>query len=98
MAANLDADPPPKTSASMRYAGMGFDFAAAVAGFCILGWWIDRHWQIENHWGLLICAFLGLIGGTYNFIRQAIQASREANEAARRQRDDAASDNDRSKG
>jgi len=73
------SDPNPKsyTGGSMKYAGMGFEFASAVGGFCVVGWWIDRHWQIENHKGLLICAGLGMIGGLYNFIRQAMAATAE---------------------
>ena len=70
-----------------RYAGMGLEFAGAVCGFCLLGWWIDHHWQIEDHWGLLICALLGLIGGMYNLIRQALAAGREAAEWDRRRAD-----------
>ena len=62
---------------SMKYAGMGFEFASAVGGFCLLGWWIDRHWQIENNRALLICAALGMVGGLYNFIRQAMAATAE---------------------
>ncbi len=63
-------------------AGLGVNFAGAVGGFCLLGYWIDRHWQIERHWGLLICALLGLVGGMYNMIRQALQVS---NAASRRE-------------
>jgi len=61
-----------------RYAGMGVEFASALVAFCLLGWWIDRHWQIQGHWGLFTCAMIGLVGGLYNFIRQALAAAREA--------------------
>jgi len=62
----------------MSLAGMGVEFAGAVAGFCLLGYWIDHHWQIERHWGLLICAGLGVVGGLYNMIRQALNVSRSS--------------------
>ena len=55
-------------------AGLGVNFAGAVGGFCLLGYWIDRHWQIEGHRGLLTCALLGLVGGMYNMIRQSLRA------------------------
>jgi F0F1-type ATP synthase assembly protein I len=60
----------------MALAGIGIEFAAAVGGFCLLGFWIDRHWQIEGHWGVLICAMLGIAGGMYNMIRQALRVSK----------------------
>ncbi len=55
---------------SLRLAGVGIEFAAAVAGLSLAGYWIDRHSGSEP-WGLLTGAALGLIGGTYNLIRQA---------------------------
>lgn len=72
-------------------AGLGVNFAGAVGGFCLLGYWIDLHWQIEHHWGLLTCALLGLVGGMYNMIRQALRASNVAprrEDSTRRRSDD----------
>lgn len=60
------------------YAGMGLEFGGAVIGFCLLGIWIDHHWQIKGHWGVLICGFLGIVGGLYNLIRQGLSATRDA--------------------
>ncbi len=54
----------------MSMAGMGFELAAAVAGFTFLGIWIDRRYDSEP-WGLLICAAIGVVGGLYNFVRAA---------------------------
>lgn len=72
----------------MKYADMGIEFAGAVGGFTLLGYWIDRHWQIEGHRGLLICAVLGLIGGTYNMVRRALQASRDMTHPIAHRKDD----------
>ncbi|MBN1511858.1 MAG: AtpZ/AtpI family protein [Phycisphaerae bacterium] len=58
----------PSTSRSLN---MGFELAAALAGFCLLGYWIDVRYDTAP-WGLLICACLGLIGGMYNLIRTAL--------------------------
>ena len=69
-------------------AGMGIELAAAVGGLCLLGYWIDYHWKIERQWGLMICAGLGVVGGMYNMIRQALKLSRS--ESDRDDRDRAA--------
>ena len=58
-----------------RLSGIGVEFAGAVGGFALLGYWIDGHWNTKP-WGLLICVGLGLVGGTYNLIRESLAASR----------------------
>ena len=57
----------------LRLAGSGIELASAVAGFSLLGYWIDRSYD-TSPWGLLICAICGLIGGFYNFIRSSLKA------------------------
>jgi F0F1-type ATP synthase assembly protein I len=57
-------------TSGLRLAGVGIEFAAAVAGLSLLGLWIDRHYG-SAPWGVLIGAGVGLIGGTYNLIRAA---------------------------
>jgi F0F1-type ATP synthase assembly protein I len=59
----------------LRLAGVGLEFAAAVAGLSLLGYWIDRHFG-TGPWGLLIGAGIGLVGGTYNLIRDALAGPR----------------------
>ena len=61
----------------LRFSGIGFEFAAAVAGLTLVGHWIDRHLGSEP-WGLLVGLALGLVGGTYNLIRDSQAATREA--------------------
>jgi F0F1-type ATP synthase assembly protein I len=61
----------------MRLAGSGVELAAAVGGFALLGYWIDRHYGSSPR-GLLIGALLGLVGGFYNLIKASLSASREA--------------------
>jgi F0F1-type ATP synthase assembly protein I len=65
--------PPPWT----RLAGIGFEFGASIAVFMLLGYWVDRHWGIQRRWGLLVGTLLGLVGGTYNFIRETRRAVRQ---------------------
>ena len=65
--------PPQDDRAWLRYSGMGFEFAAALACFALIGYWVDRHWG-TGPWGIVIGAALGLIGGTYNLIRESMAA------------------------
>lgn len=57
----------------IRYSGLGIELAAAFLGFALLGYWVDHHYETEP-WGLLIGAVLGLIGGMYNMVREALAA------------------------
>jgi len=60
-----------------RLAGIGFEFAAGVAGFVLVGYWVGKYFdRIEL--GVVIGAVLGLIGGMYNLIRVTLAASRGA--------------------
>ena len=56
-----------------QYAGIGIEYTAAGAGFGLVGWWIDSSWD-TSPWGVLIAVALGLIGATYNLVRQSLAA------------------------
>ncbi len=71
----------------LRYSGVGFEFAAALVVFALIGYWIDRTFGTEP-WGLVIGAALGLIGGTYNLIREATSAFRSFDQNKGRKRAD----------
>jgi len=71
----------------IRYTGVGIEFAGAVAGFTLVGHWIDRKYQCSP-WGVLIGASLGLIGGTYNPIRESLSAFRDLEAQRRDKKDD----------
>ena len=43
----------------------------------LIGYWIDKHYGSEP-WGMIVGLTLGLVGGMYNFVRQSLQATREA--------------------
>jgi F0F1-type ATP synthase assembly protein I len=60
-----------------KLAGIGFELAAAVAGFVLLGYFWDRHFG-SSPWWVLTGAVLGLIGGMYNMIRQSLLATRQS--------------------
>ena len=60
----------------VRLSGIGFEFAAAVIGFVLVGYWIDRKYGCGPK-GVLIGAALGILGGGYNLLRTALKASRQ---------------------
>jgi len=74
-----DDDP----TSGLRLAGVGIEFAAAVAGLSLLGYWIDRHFG-TGPWGVLIGAGIGIVGGTYNLIRDVLVGPRSGRRGAPR--------------
>jgi F0F1-type ATP synthase assembly protein I len=74
----------------LRFSGIGIEFAAAVAGFTLAGYWVDRHFGSSPK-GLLVGVGLGLLGGGYNMIRASLAAVKEA-EKDRKARSDRESD------
>ena len=55
-----------------RLAGMGLELAGSVIGGCVIGWYIDRQFEIEQRYGLLTGAIIGIVGGMYNLVRQSL--------------------------
>jgi F0F1-type ATP synthase assembly protein I len=75
----------------VRHSAVGIELAAAIGGFALVGYWIDRRYATDP-WGLVAGLVLGLIGGLYNLVKQSLQAVREArveDEAARARTGDA---------
>lgn len=72
----------------VRFSGMGMEFAAAVAGFALVGYWIDSHYDSSPK-GVLVGSLLGIVGGGYNLVRQSLAASREARRVDSATEDDA---------
>ncbi len=60
----------------LRFSGVGFELAGAVAGFSLLGVWVDRHYG-TGPWGVVAGVILGLVGGLYTLVRQSLAAVRE---------------------
>ncbi|MBI4717748.1 MAG: AtpZ/AtpI family protein [Planctomycetes bacterium] len=61
----------------LRFSGIGIEFAAAVIGCSLVGYWVDRHYGCRP-WGVVVGAGVGLIGGTYNFVRESMSAFKQA--------------------
>lgn len=76
-----------KRSSGSRLAGLGFEFAAAVAGLSLFGYWIGKHYG-EPQLGVLIGAVLGIVGGMYNLIRATTAVSGGATSKKRKSNGD----------
>lgn len=61
----------------MRYAGLGLELAGAVAGLTLLGYWLDGRWGTAP-WLMLAGLAIGLVGGTYNLLRETLAATRSS--------------------
>ena len=68
-----------------RASGMGIELVGSVAGMAALGWVIDR-WQGTMPLWTLILLGVGMMGGGYNFFRQAMAMNRKAAAAYRAKR------------
>lgn len=71
------------TSGLWRASGMGAEFTAGIVGMLALGWLVDEGLDTKP-WGMIIGAAMGIVGGGYNFFRQAQKMNRDASEAFRR--------------
>ena len=69
-----------------RYAGMGFNLVGAVLGFMAIGWLVDRGFGTRPT-GVIVGAVLGVVGGMYNLIREALALSRAMERLDARSRD-----------
>ncbi len=65
----------------VRLASMGMELTASVVGLAAVGYALDRHFD-WTPWGLLTCTMIGLVGGMYNLIREALRASRSEDSRA----------------
>jgi len=70
-------EPSAQQSSWVRFSALGVELAAAILGFTLVGYWVDRHWE-SAPWGLVVGVLLGVVGGLYNLIRQSLAASQEA--------------------
>ncbi len=77
MNAQGDHEPPnpPNRRLLVRYGGLGAELAFSIVGLTLLGLWIDHHFG-TGRTATLIGALLGIVGGLYNFLRQALEMTR----------------------
>ncbi len=58
-----------------RLAGMGLELAGAVIGGCVIGWYVD--FKFETRYGMITGALIGIVGGMYNLIKQALKTIKD---------------------
>ena len=58
-----------------RYTGMGVELAGAIIALTLAGMWVDHQFGTGRK-ALITGAILGIVGGFYNFLRQALELSR----------------------
>lgn len=71
--------PTPSNPLKMAHIGLEFALAAFVLGAA--GWWVDGKLGTKP-WGMAIGGTVGLVGGFYLFLKEALAANREANQDA----------------
>jgi F0F1-type ATP synthase assembly protein I len=71
------------TSSLWRISGMGVELVGAILGMALLGWLLDR-WLGSSPKASITCLIVGVIGGGYNFVRQAQAMNRAASAKYRR--------------
>ncbi|NLE30027.1 MAG: AtpZ/AtpI family protein [Phycisphaerae bacterium] len=54
----------------LKYSGLGFELAGAVAIFCLIGYFVDQRWGTSPI-GLITGAIIGIVGGMYLLIKEA---------------------------
>ncbi len=72
-----DDEPPSQSNPRLlvRYGGLGVELAGAIIGLTLLGLWIDHHFG-TGRTATLVGAAIGIVGGLYNFLRQALELSK----------------------
>ncbi|HEY4132265.1 MAG TPA: AtpZ/AtpI family protein [Gemmatimonadaceae bacterium] len=65
-----------------EFAGIGFQFAAAILVFTGVGYWLDARFR-TTPWFLMIGAFVGAAGGFFSMYRKVMAAQRQDAERRR---------------
>lgn len=56
---------------------MGIELAAAIVALTLVGLWVDHKFGTGRK-GVIIGATLGVVGGFYNFLRQALLLAKQS--------------------
>jgi F0F1-type ATP synthase assembly protein I len=59
-----------------HFMGLGLQVAIGVGLGLWVGSWLDRRFG-WTPWGMLVCAMLGMAGGMYLLIKEAIRANKD---------------------
>jgi ATP synthase protein I len=55
-----------------KYSAMGFQMIATIAVFGVLGWWLDKHFEVKGRWNTVFFILFGVIGSITKFIIDVI--------------------------
>lgn len=72
-----ESKPPDPRALLFRYASMGLELAGAIVGLTLVGLWVDYAFGTAPI-GVLVGACLGVVGGLYNLIREALRMSSQS--------------------
>lgn len=61
------------SSGWVGYLSLGTQLAVTVIAMTFLGIWLDKKFN-TNPWLTIICSFLGITAGLYNFIKSALKS------------------------
>jgi F0F1-type ATP synthase assembly protein I len=68
--------------AYLKWAGLGFEFAAVVGLFVYFGYLADQRWGY-GPWGLVIGGAIGFTGGLYHLVKEGFAMNREFDSTGR---------------
>ena len=61
---------------AMRFAGLGMELAGSVLVLAGLGYLVDRYFQNDTSWGVLVGALLGFGFGMFNLFRLVLKINK----------------------
>lgn len=82
--------------AQFRLASLGLEFGSGIAGFVIIGWWIDHSFGTAPK-ALITASVIGSVGGLYVLIRRSYEIQKQfsaRDRAARREKNKIHDDSD----
>ncbi|HVT89004.1 MAG TPA: AtpZ/AtpI family protein [Tepidisphaeraceae bacterium] len=59
-----------------KFLGIGLEIAVGVGIGAVVGWWLDKR-LAWTPWGLIVGTMIGLAGGMYLAIKEAMRANRD---------------------
>ena len=79
--AGIPGASPPKPETPVErspwsYAGMGFQLVGTTLLLAAIGYELDKYNTWMSPWGLLTCTVIGMVGGMYLLIKEALRINK----------------------
>lgn len=58
-----------------KFAGVGIELVGVVGVMMFAGWSFDQ-WRGTTPWGMVVGAVVGIVGGLYNLVKDAMKSNR----------------------